>query len=186
LLAASLFACGQANDKDDVIVTDPGDDPPAEAPSTLAWKPATEGTLGGDSPSAEGSCPAGTTLVAVTTLPSGLAGEMDVCLLGTRHELEVVNLTNDNIYEIASRGGDESARGAATRTQATLVIEPGTLVLGAVSETLILGADSEATVDVPGFAIRARGTDANPVVIISPARFDAWIAGIERAPNSDD
>ncbi|MFN2376807.1 MAG: hypothetical protein ABR538_09735, partial [Candidatus Binatia bacterium] len=67
------------------------------------WEPASGGTLNGGTPSANGTCPAGTTDIGDQTLPASVGGgSMDLCELAGRYgtDGQTVTLTNDNIYRI--------------------------------------------------------------------------------------
>ncbi len=142
------------------------------------WEPASGGTLNGGVPSADGSCPAGTTDIGDTPLPGGFAGTMDICQLAARYDTDAssINLTNDNIYRLggaASQGtfiGDGDAAGIipATAANVTLNIEPGTLILGLEAEALAITRGSQ---------IHVAGTAADPVVMSSLTWFNDWLAG---------
>ncbi|HEY2772590.1 MAG TPA: hypothetical protein VGK20_00930 [Candidatus Binatia bacterium] len=152
------------------------------------WHPATNGTLNGATPVADGNCPANTTLIGSTSLPNGYPGTMDICQLPGRFAVSggTLTLTNDNIYRLgglANGGtliGDGDAAGktetnanpahptAATHTD--LVIEPGTLVLGDVQEALIV---------TRGSTIHAVGTKDNVITLQSKKWFDNWLTNTD-------
>ena len=141
------------------------------------WEPAAGGTLNGATPTANGSCPAGTTDVGDETLPGGL-GAMDVCQLAARYSTDgsSLTLTNDNIYTLGGAGnqgtfigdGDAAGRTPATAANVTLNIEQGTLILGVPSEALKI---------TRGSTINITGTAQDPVVMTSQNQFDDWQAG---------
>ena len=55
--------------------------------NSTIWEPATGGTLAGNAPVADGTCPEGTTLVGSKTLPVAVGGgEMDLCQLERRYD----------------------------------------------------------------------------------------------------
>ncbi|HSN72377.1 MAG TPA: hypothetical protein VLT59_12765, partial [Steroidobacteraceae bacterium] len=135
------------------------------------WKPATEGTLNGAVPNANGACPAGTIDVGNTTLPGGFSGTMDICQLERRYTTDVT-LTNDNVYILQSGfpgtyigNGEANDLDPSNDLNVTLTIEPGTLVLGSEQEALIVTRGSQ---------IQAVGTAANPIVFSSRKQFDDW------------
>ncbi len=151
------------------------------------WKPATEGTLGGEVPTADGTCPAGTMLEAVTTLPAGYPGEMDVCRLATRYDVDgdAISLTNDNVYRLGSSAsggtfvgdGDFPGKDDRTAVEVSLLIEAGTLILGDSSEALAITRNS---------SLSANGSVANPVVMGSVGWFESWTAGVGADVAVDD
>jgi hypothetical protein len=155
LLAVLLIACGEANDEDDVIIVEPPGEPGA-AESPLAWRPAIGGTLAGATPSADGSCPDETTLIAAMTVPGG-HGEMDVCGLAARYDAggQVVTLTNDNVYRADPAG---TIVGGGDRSEVSVVVEAGTLII----------APSEAFVLMPGSEVLADDTESDHTVVVSP------------------
>ena len=53
--------------------------------NVTVWEPATGGTLGGATPTGDGSCPTGTTFVETVDLPNS-GGQMDVCQLQRRYD----------------------------------------------------------------------------------------------------
>lgn len=59
--------------------------------NTTVWQPASSGTLAGNTPVADGTCPEGTTAVGKTSLPDGQPGEMDICQLEERYDATDVN-----------------------------------------------------------------------------------------------
>jgi hypothetical protein len=142
------------------------------------WEPASGGTLAGGVPSADGSCPAGTTDIGDTALPAGFAGTMDICQLAARYDTDsqTITLTNDNVYRLggtASQGtliGDGDAEDVVPGTAAhvTLTIEPGTLILGTSAEALAITRGSDIFVN---------GTADDPVVMSSVTWFNDWLAG---------
>jgi hypothetical protein len=140
------------------------------------WHPATEGTLNGATPSANASCPAGTTLNGTKSMPAPFLGAMDVCDLPDRYAVDggTLALTNDNIYRVSGApstvigDGDANDRNSANSVASTLSIEPGTLVVG---------GDKDAIVISRGSQIQANGTAANPIVMDSEIALDAWIGG---------
>ena len=152
------------------------------------WEPASGGTLAGGTPSANGSCPTGTTDIGDQTLPASVGGgSMDLCELAGRYNTDgqTITLTNDNIYRInqAATTGTIFGNGDALKVVAPsivppggytnpvdthLVIEPGTLVLGGSGEALVISRGSDITIN---------GTEADPVVLDSQAAFDAWVGG---------
>ncbi len=146
--------------------------------NNTVWEPASGGTLAGGVPSANGSCPAGTTDIGDTPLPNGFAGTMDICQLAARYDTDgqTITLTNDNVYRLggtASQGtliGDGDAAGVTPGTAAnvTLVIEPGTLVLGTSAEALAITRGSDIFIN---------GTEEDPVVMSSLTWFNDWLAG---------
>jgi hypothetical protein len=142
------------------------------------WHPATEGTLNGATPSANGSCPTNTTLAGSTTLPAPFVGSMDICQLPGRFAISngTMTLTNDNVYILGGLGsggtiiGDGDApnkteTGLTAASHTTLVIEPGTLILGGVQEALIISRGSQ---------IFANGTKANPISMNSVTQWTNW------------
>ncbi len=139
------------------------------------WHPATNGTLNGATPAADGLCPFGTTDIGNTALPSPFSGTMDICQLPARYLGDLV-LTNDNVYRTASSAsagtliGDGDAAGSteASVTHASLTIEPGTLILADVAENLIITRGSKVYVD---------GTKDNVVSMNSLQQWNAWLAG---------
>lgn len=128
------------------------------------WAPASGGTLGGATPTATGTCPAGTTLNGTTSseVVDG-TNSMDVCDLPAQITADLT-LTNDNIYLLASgfpgtKVGDGDALGGPSGSNnATLTIEPGTLIMGSTGEALVI---------TRGSAIAVNGTEADPVVMTS-------------------
>lgn len=140
------------------------------------WHPATAGTLNGATPSADGSCPAGTTLNGTKNMPSPFTGSMDVCDLPDRYAVDggTLTLTNDNIYRVNPApstiigDGDDNDSDEANSASSTLSIEAGTLVVA---------SDKDAIVISRGSQIQAIGTAANPIVMDSENSLDAWIAG---------
>ncbi|MDH5258215.1 MAG: hypothetical protein OEX07_09400 [Gammaproteobacteria bacterium] len=52
--------------------------------NNTVWEPASSGTLAGNAPSSDGSCPTGTTFVKKVTLPE-TGGEMDLCQLKAQY-----------------------------------------------------------------------------------------------------
>lgn len=151
------------------------------------WEPASGGTLAGATPSADGNCPAGTTDIGDEALPAPLAGSMDLCELAGRYDTDgqTITLTNDNIYLVnttATTGtivgnGDAlkvvapsiTPPGGYTNPVAThLVIEQGTLVLGAAGDALVISRGSDITIT---------GTKDDPVVFDSQDAFTAWQGG---------
>ena len=146
--------------------------------NNTVWEPASGGTLAGGTPSADGSCPTGTTDIGDTTLPGGFAGSMDICQLAARYDTdgETISLTNDNIYRLggaASQGtfigdGDQEDKDASNTAEVTLDIEQGTLILGVESEALAVTRGSDLIIT---------GTADDPVVMSSQTWFDAWLGG---------
>jgi hypothetical protein len=141
------------------------------------WQPASAGTLAGAAPNANNSCPAGTTDEGNQILPAGISGQMDLCRLASRYDTDgqTITLTNDNIYLLGSGfpgtkigNGDAADANAANDVNVTLIIEPGTLILGAVQEALVVTRGSQ---------IQAIGTAADPIVFSSRDQFDDWING---------
>ncbi|MDZ7668888.1 MAG: hypothetical protein U5Q16_05515 [Gammaproteobacteria bacterium] len=142
-------------------------------------------------PSADGDCPAGTTLAgSFSDLVGNLAndaaglftggaaqGDYDVCTLEARYDSDgqVINLTNDNVYNIADgfpgtkigNGDLDSGNDPAAVPEVTLAIEAGTLIYGEPQEALIVTRGSLAEV---------AGTRNAPVVMTSlrqlELRFD--------------
>jgi hypothetical protein len=148
------------------------------------WEPASSGTLAGAAPTADGSCPTGTTALGQTALPAGFAGNMDICQLAPRYATAgtTLTLTNDNIYRLgggASQGtlignGDAAGVTPATAADVVLQIEPGTLILGVESEALAVTRGSDVFVN---------GTEEDPVVMSSKTWFDNWLAGGDGSSN---
>lgn len=148
------------------------------------WHPATAGTLNGATPSANGSCPAGTTDIGDKTMPAPYSGAMDLCELPGRFNTDggTLTLTNDNVYLINSTNtggtligdGDPTLKvrlatpGYTVPSTSHLVLEPGTLVLGDTADALVITRGSDIVVN---------GTQANPVVMDSRVAFDAWVGG---------
>jgi hypothetical protein len=149
--------------------------------NATVWTPAATGTLGGAAAVADGTCPPLTTLVGAKSV-AGRPGEfMDLCELPRRiHDVDVpatftVTLGNDNIYRLASGfpgtwvgEGDAAFPVAAGVDGVTLVLEPGTLLLGSGQEHLIV---------TRGARIEVQGTASDPVVMGSEAWYDAWASG---------
>lgn len=145
--------------------------------NTTVWEPAV-------APAADGNCPAGTTDIGDQALPAAVGGgTMDVCQLASRYATDgsTITLTPDNVYRLASGfpgtyiGNGECEIGAAGCQPAdvvsvTLVIQPGTLLLGNPQEALIVTRGSK---------IDARGTATDPIVMSSVAQFNGWVAGGE-------
>lgn len=146
--------------------------------NTTIWEPATGGTLNGATPTANGSCPTGTTDIGDQTLPAGFTGSMDVCQLAARYNTDgqTITLTNDNIYRLggaANQGtiigdGDAAGKTPATVANVTLAVEPGTLILGDTTEALAISRGSQ---------IQAVGTATDPIVMGSLTWFNDWVAG---------
>lgn len=155
--------------------------------NNTVWHPASGGTLAGATPSADGNCPAGTTDIGNTNMPSPFSGSMDICQLPSRFSTDggTLTLTNDNVYRTASSatGGtligdgdaankvrnDALATGGKTKAvNSNLVIEPGTMVLGDIQEALII---------TRGSTIAVNGTKADPVVMNSITSWNSWVAG---------
>lgn len=154
------------------------------------WEPASGGTLNGATPTADGSCPAGTTDIGDKTMPAPFTGSMDLCELAGRYSVDssTITLTNDNVYRInqTNTGGTLVGTGDATLKVApglasgpyteavavSLVVEPGTLILGGSAEALVITRGSTITVN---------GTSQDPVVMDSEAAFDAWVGGNDNA-----
>jgi hypothetical protein len=140
------------------------------------WEPATEGTLNGATPTADGNCPDGTTPNGTKNMPSPFTGAMDVCDLPDRYAVEggTLSLTNDNIYRVSGApstiigDGDANDKDSANSVASTLEIEAG---------TLIVAGDKDAIVISRGSQIQANGTAANPIVMDSEIALDAWIGG---------
>jgi len=150
---------------------------------------------------ANGTCPAGTTLVGdfvalfgplsrdETGLFTGTAatGNYDVCRLPARFGAAgTLTLTNDNVYEIeadsfpgAVIGNGDLTRGGAgyAETPSVLAIQPGTLVYASGRSALVIGR---------GAQIIANGTATAPIVLTSRAqianRFDGNAATPTDAP----
>jgi trimeric autotransporter adhesin len=140
------------------------------------WEPAQGGTLAGAAPVADGTCPDGTSVVGPHDLPAAVGGQMDLCQLERRYADDggTLTLANDNVYLLAPGfpgtyvGNGEAADGDAVNDVAvTLVVEPGTLVLGNEQEALIV---------TRGSRIEALGTAEDPIVMTSRAQFDDWVA----------
>jgi hypothetical protein len=151
------------------------------SPSNVTvWKPAPAGvgTLNGRVPVADGTCPAGTTLIAGQTgLPAAFAGAMDRCQLDRRYSTtgQVLTLTNDNIYVVAAGfpgtyigDGERMLSAADTAANVTLSIQPGTLILAGPQAALII---------TRGSRIQALGEQTAPVVMSSVKQFNDWVAG---------
>jgi hypothetical protein len=146
--------------------------------NNTVWEPASGGTLAGGTPSANGTCPTGTTDIGDTNLPAGFTGSMDICELDARYSTDgsTITLTNDNVYSLNSGGsqgtvigdGDAAGKTPGTSADVTLVIEPGTLILGDTSEALAISR---------GANIESNGTAADPVVLGSLTWFNDWVAG---------
>jgi hypothetical protein len=146
--------------------------------NNTVWEPADGGTLNGAVPSANGACPTGTTDIGNTNLGGGFAGSMDICQLNARYAVngQTITLTNDNVYRLggpANQGtifgnGDALGKTPATSANTTLVIEPG---------TLILGVETEALTITRGANLIVNGTAADPVVMESLTWFQDWVAG---------
>jgi hypothetical protein len=148
------------------------------------WHPATEGTLNGATPAADGSCPTGTTDIGNTNLPAPFTGTMDICELAGRYSTDgqTITLTNDNVYRLnqAGLGGTLFGNGDAALSVPTaepgyveavnthLVVEAGTLILGGTAEALVITRGSD---------IDMNGTADNPIVMDSQVSFDAWVGG---------
>ncbi len=158
-------------------------------PNKTVWHPATAGagTLSGATPSANGACPAGTTDVGNTNMPSPFTGSMDICQMAADYTVggTTITLTNDNVYTLgglASQGtkfGDGDAPdklcpgvpppgGYTNAVTTNLVVEPGTLILGLNSEALAITRGSNVDIN---------GTATNPVVMSSKTQFGNWVAG---------
>jgi len=137
------------------------------------WQPATGGTLAGAAPAADAACPVGTTDIGDQTLPVSVGGgTMDLCQLAARYTTDVI-LTNDNVYALASGfpgtyiGDGEAADGnSANDINATMTIEPGTLVVGSAQEALSVTRGSK---------IDAQGTAVDPIVFTSRLQLDNWV-----------
>lgn len=156
--------------------------------NNTVWEPASGGTLNGGVPSADGSCPAGTTDIGDETLPASVGGgSMDLCELAGRYDVDgtTITLTNDNLYVLnaaATTGtifGDGDALlkiapsiaegGGYTHPVAThLVVEQATLILGGPGDALVISRGSDITIT---------GTKDDPVVMDSTTRFAAWQGG---------
>lgn len=152
------------------------------------WHPATAGTLNGATPSANGSCPAGTTDIGDKAMPSPYTGSMDLCELSAQYSVDgtTVTLTNDNVYIInqTSAVGTLFGNGDGTlivRTPQGGYTVPVTTHLVVEAGTLILGDSQDALVITRGSDIDINGTKANPVVMDSQAAYDAWVAGNDNA-----
>jgi hypothetical protein len=153
-------------------------------------------------PQANGTCPAGTTLVgdfntvvgplandeaALFTGTVATSGNYDVCRLPARFgSAGTLQLTNDNVYEIEADsfpgtviGNGDLARGAVgyAETASTLAIEPGTIVYASGRSALVISR---------GAQIVANGTAAAPIVLTSRTqlvnRFDGNSATPVDAP----
>ena len=134
------------------------------------WEPAA-------SPSADGSCPAGTTLNGSLTLPSAVGGgSMDLCTLAASYTTagSTVSLTADNIYEMASGTGTYIGNGNVADGDTTNDVD---VTLSIAAGTLILGGAQEPLVVTRGSTVNAVGTAADPIVMTSRTQFDAWVAG---------
>lgn len=146
--------------------------------NTTVWEPASGGTLAGATPSADGNCPTGTTDIGNTNLPAGFAGSMDVCELDARYSTDgsTITLTNDNVYSLNSGGsqgtvigdGDAAGKTPGTSANVTLVVEPGTLILGDTTEALAIARGSK---------MEFNGTAVDPIVLGSQTWFNDWLAG---------
>jgi DNA-binding response OmpR family regulator len=64
--------------------------------------------------------------------------------------------------------GDAADGNAANDVEVTLVVEPGSLILGDLQEALII---------TRGSRIEAVGTEEDPIVMTSRPQFEAWVAG---------
>jgi len=145
--------------------------------NATVWRPATAGTLAGGTPVADGTCPAGTTVLGAQDLPAAFSGQMDLCQLPRRFETdgEVISLTNDNIYALADGfpgtylgNGERQLADGETPVSVTLRIEQGSLILGGNQEALIV---------TRGSTIEARGEPENPIVMTSDQQFNDWVGG---------
>ncbi len=140
------------------------------------WHPASGGTLNGATPSANASCPTGTTLNGTKNMPAPYLGNMDVCDLPASYAVDggTLALTNDNIYRVSGApstvigNGDDNDSDFANSVHSTLSIEAG---------TLIVAGDKDAIVISRGSQIQAIGTAADPIVFDSENSVDAWIGG---------
>jgi len=143
--------------------------------NSTVWRPK-------GAPVSNNSCPAGTTFVEAQALPdSAGGGSMDLCQLARRYDTDgqTITLTGDNIYRLAAGfpgtyiGNGEAADGnSANDVSVTLVIESGTLILGARQEALIV---------TRGSRIEASGTAEDPIVMTSADQFNDWVDGRARA-----
>ncbi|HYB98494.1 MAG TPA: hypothetical protein VEC57_05100 [Candidatus Limnocylindrales bacterium] len=153
------------------------------------WEPASGGTLGGATPSANNSCPPGTTPEGSTSLPAPFQGSMDFCRLPQRYQVGggTLTLTNDNIYLISDQGtlgtvigdGDGEDKSCSTGTansavRSTLVIEPGTVILGQNARNLIVTRGSKVFVN---------GTAEDPVIMDSFSWWSDWVATGDEVSN---
>lgn len=146
--------------------------------NNTVWHPASSGTLNGATPNADGVCPAGTTDIGNTNLPSPFVGTMDICQMADRYATQnaTLTLTNDNVYRLADVGtggtligdGDAAGKTPATASNQKLVIEPGTMILGDVQEALIVTRGAQVFVN---------GTKADPVEMNSITTWNDWVAG---------
>jgi hypothetical protein len=155
------------------------------------WHPATAGgALNGATPTANGSCPTGTTDIGDVTMPAPYTGSMDVCELAGRYSVDgtTITLTNDNVYRInqTNTGGTFFGNGDSVQKVAPglasgpytvpvathLVVQPGTLILGGSAEALIISRGSDITMN---------GTKADPIVMDSETAFNAWVGGNDNA-----
>ena len=140
--------------------------------NNTVWQPAVE------DPSADGSCPEGTTAEGTLNLPAGVGGgQMDLCRMQRRYDTggSTITLTSDNIYAPAAGfpgtyiGNGEDADGdAGNNVSVTLRIQKG---------TLILGSSGEAVVVTRGSRIEADGTAEDPIVMTSRSQFEDWADG---------
>jgi len=103
---------------------------------------------------------------------------MDICQLASRYDTDgqVINLTNDNIYYLASAAtqgtfvGDGDVTGTAFGAAADVT-------LNIAAGTLILGEDEAALSVTRGATLNVNGTATDPVVMSSVPWFNAWLAG---------
>lgn len=153
----------------------------------------TSGTAltGKTAPSANGTCPAGTTVAGSFTTRIGnlandetglftgaaAAGNYDVCRL-PREIMSNLTLTNDNVYELENGfpgsyvgNGYKARTVVATPKAVTLTIQPGTVIFGEPKEALVISRSSD---------ILSNGTAVAPVVMTSlkqlQQRFDANVS----------
>lgn len=140
--------------------------------NNTVWEPAV------DNPSADGSCPSGTSADGSLSLPPGVGGgDMDLCRLQRRYDADgsTLTLTSDNIYAPASGfpgtyigNGEEADGDVSDDVSVTLKIQPGTLVLASSGEAVII---------TRGSRIEADGTADDPIVMTSRRQFDDWAGG---------
>ncbi|WOI54364.1 hypothetical protein [Parvularcula sp. LCG005] len=148
---------------------------PASESNSDNWM--TGWTLSSAIPGAQAAaCPAGTTVSATETVPSGRFEQL-VCVLPNQIDTDIT-LTSGNLYTFAGSvfiGGDvgpDATAPLAGRTAATLTVEPGVTVYGSAGE--------DAIIVTRGSQLVAEGTSTAPVIFTSKSDIDGTVLASDK------